>query len=440
MAKKLLQDIVKVKNNKKPVRIIHSDEEVKREKVFEKKEHSRFYVKDNSKYDTFESTENNNKSKYGLWIVALISIFFLLFAVSFLFSGAKVVVNPKTQDLNFNQSLNAIKDSTDSTPGDNLSFDLVAISGQETENIQGGEQKNVADKAKGTVVIYNAFSTSPQTLAINTRLDGSNGKTYKTAQKITVPGMDKKGIPGSVEVDVYGIEAGQEYNSDPIDFKIFSFKGTSKYSKIYARSKDSIVGGLKGNYAQISDDQKTVAVADLRVSLQSKLLKKITDQIPSGYILFKDAVFLSDDGGNTGIASADNMVPVNLNGTLYGFLFEEKALTDKIAKENINAYDGSDIYIPNIRDLNFSLLDKENISFKDVTSINFTLSGSAKIVWKVDSDKLVADLLGKGKGDFNEALSKYTNIASADLTLSPIWAMSFPDKSKDIKVIVNYPQ
>ena len=65
---------------------------------------------------------NDNGSRYGLWFIALISVIFLLFAVSFLFSGAKITINPKIKDLVLNENLSAIKDSKD----DNLSFDLIS--------------------------------------------------------------------------------------------------------------------------------------------------------------------------------------------------------------------------------------------------------------------------------------------------------------------------
>ena len=73
-------------------------------------------------------------------------------------------------------------------------------------------------------------------------------------------------------------------------------------------------------------------------------------------------------------------------------------------------------------------------------SINFNLSGPAKIVWKLDENKFITDLLGKLKKDFNQILSQYPNIDSATLTLSPFWKRSISDQAKKIKVIVNYPK
>jgi len=48
--------------------------------------------------------------------------------------------------------------------------------------------------------------------------------------------------------------------------------------------------------------------------------------------------------------------------------------------------------------------------------------------------------LGKSKKDFNKILLQYPNIDSANLKISPIWKISIPDKTKNIKVMVNYPE
>jgi hypothetical protein len=419
MPRNLLQDMVRVK--KIPVREI-------REKMVEQEKIP----------DIPNKIREKKGSKYRIYFVALISIVFLLFALSFLFSGAKVTIVPKVKEIPLsNENLSATKNSN--MPG--LSFDLVVISGDENKIIQGGEEKEVSLAAKGMVVIYNAFSAKPQTLDVDTRLEGSNGKIYKTDKKIVIPGKTSDDKPGSVEVGIYGANAGEEYNSTPIDFKIFGFKGTPKYSKFYARSKTDITGGFKGKSPVVSSLDKTTTVTELKTTLETKLLKKVTDQIPSGFILFKDAIFLKiDDKDVSFVSDKNNAVLANVKGTLYGFLFDEKKLTRKIAEDIIEKYDGNEVYMPNIRDLTFSLFDKENVSFADVKSINFTLSGTPKIIWKVDETKFTNDILGKKKSEFNLILAQYPNIDTAVLVLRPFWKSSFPDKSKNIQIIVNYPK
>lgn len=416
MPKNLLQDMIKVKHPR--------TSEVRQTQVPPKE-----VRKD-------KPARSAGRPRYMLWSVAIISLIFFLFSISYLFQKASITVNPKMQNVILDENLSASLDSKTEA----LSFDLIVISGEEGEIVQTTEEKNVSEKAQGVVLIYNTFSSATQRLDIDTRLEGSNGKIYKTQKQIIVPGM-KGNAPGSVEVGIYAGNTGAEYNSGPLDFTIFGFKGTPKYSKFYARSKGEIAGGFKGKASIISDTQKLTAINDLKTALQTKLFKKATDQIPSGFILFKNAVFLDNYENVVDLAfPKDNMLPIKLKGTLYGFLFNEEKLTKKIAEDNIDEYDGSLVYIPNIQDLNFSLSNKDSISFGDVKNIDFNLKGTVKVVRKLDESKLAADLLGKPKKDFNKIVAQYPNIDSADLSISPFWKRSLPDKIKNIKVIVNYPK
>ncbi|MFA5791524.1 MAG: hypothetical protein WC884_00620 [Candidatus Paceibacterota bacterium] len=410
------------------------------EDIVNKKQHR----KEIKKVETKEMQEGGeiktnyiiNKSRYMLWFVAFISVLFCVFAFSFVFSKAEVKIDPKIKDIVLNENLSASEDSNNNT----LFFDLVKINEEESKNIQANGEKDVFEKAIGSVIIFNTFSSSSQALNIDTRLEGSNGKIYKTQTKTVVPGMGKNNTPGSVEVKIYAAEAGEEYNSSPLDFKILGFKGTSKYSKFYGRSKGEIVGGFKGKVPAISISDEVNAINDLKNALQAKLLQKATDH-PDEVVLFKDAVFISlDDSNILSTYNKDNSTTFTLKGTLFGILFNEKEITKRIAKNNIDKYDGSDIYIQNIEDLTFSLLNKENILFDNIKNIDFNLSGSIKIVWKIDVDKFTTVLLNKSKKDFSQILSQYPNINSAILTLSPFWKMSLPNKVEKIKIVVNYPK
>ncbi|OGI90185.1 hypothetical protein A2911_02145 [Candidatus Nomurabacteria bacterium RIFCSPLOWO2_01_FULL_40_15] len=436
MSKNLLQDMVKRKNTevvKKPVISIPDEPE--------KVQYPKVETKFASVYEVSNKSSSDKKSRHTLWFVAVASIAFFLFALSFLFSQAKITINPKIQNLILNENLFATKDGKQ----EDLPFKLVVVSGEENKTAQAGVEKDVALKAKGRVVIFNTFSSSSQVLAIDTRLEGSNGKIYKTEKKLTVPGVSTNGTPGSVEVGIYGSEAGEEYNSPPLDFKIFGFKGTPKYAKFYARSKGEITGGLVGKSSNITEVEKEKTVNELKVLLKDKLFKKVADQIPAGFILWENAVVLNSDDENIKFTSKDNMVSVNMKGTLSGFLFEEKKLTEKIVAKTLPDQDGSLVYIPNIKNLTFSLAPSTSLpngenSLTDVNNISFNLSGNLKIVWIVDEDKVITDMLGKRKNNFNQILAEYPNIDSAQLVLRPFWKRFFPKKAKDIQTIVNYPE
>ncbi|MDR3519309.1 MAG: hypothetical protein P4L63_00255 [Candidatus Pacebacteria bacterium] len=455
MPKHFLEDMVKNKRAKEDFR---EEPEPKREIQY---------------VDTMEIETNYNpqKSRYLLWFVALVSVIFCFFAVSFLFSKAQIVVNPKTESVVLNESVLADKDSD----ANGMSFDLVVIPGQESKTIQVSGEKSVSTAATGSVLIFNAYSASPQRLDIDTRLVGSNGKLYKTQVATIVPGMNKNGTPGQVSVGIYAAEPGPDYNSSStISFTIFGFKGTPKYSKFMAVSEKGTVisGGFIGQAPDISPTDQSTALSDMKTILQTDLVNKATAQIPDGFILFNNAVVVNTDDANmSSVYNPNNTATMTLTGTLYGIILSEAELTKKIATDNIQNYDGSDVYIPDIKNLTFSLSPASASgtqtgstpvtsttvitpttnapvvlpnttanSLVDAQSINFNLSGTATIVWKLDENKFINDLLGKSKKDFTQILSQYPNINSATLNLSPFWKMSIPNQAKDVKVIVNYPQ
>ena len=411
MSKHLLEDMVRVKYNKK--------------------RNSNIEIKEMEPLADAETQCSKNKYRYALWFVALVSVVFCFFAFSFLFSKAKVSVILKTKNVVLNENLSASLDSN----ADVLPFELTHLSGEASKTIIL-EEKDFKENAQGKVILYNKFSSASQMLSIDTRLEGSNDKIYKTKTKVVIPGMSKNSIPGQVSVDVYASAEGADYNSPPLDFKIFGFKGNAKYEKFYGRSVGDIAGGIVGKSRQVSDLQKIEIEKELKTILENKIFNKISSQIP-GFLLYKDTVFLKADDFVTGPVSPDGSVVLTLKGTLYGIVFNEQKLTQKIAKDNIEKYDGSDIYMPNIKDLTFSLSNKDTVSFDSVKDINFNLSGPAKIVWKLDVNKFTADLLNKSKKDINQILAQYPNINSALVKLSPPWTQALPSKTKNIKVIVD---
>jgi len=415
--------------------VVRSKSNVKEETRKEPKEEMKI-VSAREKFARIEQPPVQRSSKRAIWFVAVFSIIFLFFSFSLVFLGATLSVGPRVEEFSLNQNFSATKSAT--APA--LSFEQVAIEGVESRTVEGGEEKTVSRRAEGTVVLYNAFSSAVQRLDIDTRLEASNGKIYKTQKAVTIPGM-KGSIPGSVEVGIYASEVGEGYNSAPLDFNIVGFKGTSKYSKFYARSKGNIAGGFVGKERVIPEADKEMILNELEETLRSKLLQKVNDQIPEGFILFENAATVSIDSEESKSTGEGNAVEVTVKGTLHGVLFEEKALTLKISEKNFPKDAGSDIYLPNIKSLTFSVNESAGVqSFANIQSLNFNLSGATSAVWRVDEEKLMQDIIGQKKGDINQVLAQHQNIVSANLSLRPFWKRSVPDNKDDVKILVAYPQ
>ena len=82
---------------------------------------------------------SQSKPHYKIWLVAVFSIVFLFFAISFVFSSAKITVVPKTKQVKLNQIFSAVKDS--SVEGD-LPFDLIVLSGDTSKMVQAGTERD----------------------------------------------------------------------------------------------------------------------------------------------------------------------------------------------------------------------------------------------------------------------------------------------------------
>lgn len=379
-----------------------------------------------------------SNSKLALWLVAIVAFVFLLFSVSVLFTSAKVAVLPKVKDLVLDEELVAKREAAS---GD-LGFDVMTLTDEETKVLKATKQVDVEKKARGKAVLYNSFSTEPQKLLIETRLEGGNGKIYKTDAPVTIPGSTVKDgqiVPGSIEVGITAAEAGEDYNSSPVDFNIVGFKGTPKYSKIYARSKGDIAGGFKGLAYVIDEEEAKKVSSDLQGVLKSRMLTRAKAEIPAGFILYDKAVFLDFDDVQPRVEAKESDLPITAKATLTAILFNRDKLTDKLLESAGKKEEEGDFYIAGLESLDFILKDGLDLSSPELKEIIFGLSGRTKTVSKVDSGKLAADLLGIKKKEFRRVLAGYPNIDQAEVTIKPFWRSTFPENPKKIKILVKEP-
>ncbi len=375
--------------------------------------------------------DGHHKSKKGIWIVTIAALVGLFVAVSFVFKGATVSVTPKSQHVTIDDSYSAKSGGSDS----DLTFDLVEIKEEVSTDIEATETKEVSRKATGKVTLYNK-TTSSQALKIETRLETKDGKIFKTDKAITIPaGKNTSGkvTPGQIEVAVTADQPGEEYNIGPSDFVIFGFKGTSKANSFSGQSKQSMSGGFKGTEANLSDEERASVKEKLTEELKNSLMTKAIAQVPAEFIYFDDGVFFSPSEALV-VSKIDGKVKATLPGTLSVVLFNEGKFTRYLAKENISAYDSSDIVGQGIKGLVFKMKNKEQLNPKEAKDISFALSGEIDFVWSVNTDTLKDALIGKKKKEFPTILSTFPAIESAEVSLNPIWMTAFPTNKKDITI------
>ncbi len=371
-------------------------------------------------------------SKKKWWIGLIIIFIIILFALSFVFSSATISIIPKQETIDFDAYFTASLDSS----GDNsVPFEIFTIEDIGSKTTFNFKEKEVEQKASGEITVFNTYDSSDQRLVKNTRFETSDGLIYRIQKSLVVPGRTVKDgeiIPGSIKAIVYADSPGEEYNRDLTDFTIPGFKGTDRFSKFYAKSNTRMIGGFSGQMKVIDDSEKDSMRVDIRFEKDRELREQLYSQIPEGFVLFDDNIYI-DFESQPNIDMGDSVAVVE-KIFINAVLFNKRDLSNYIARSVMSDYSSGDVEIGNIEDLNFDIDDSQSFLPIEDSSFEFNLNGLANFVWVFDEDKLKADFAGKTKKNTNNILSNYAGIVEAEASISPFWKIKFPKNLNKIKI------
>jgi len=357
-----------------------------------------------------------------------------------IFSKIDITITSKHQLITYkNKQFVASKELND----DSINFEIMIVSDKKIKNITLTDSKDVSIKAKGSITLYNEFSSNPQKILAETFLSDNNGKAYKTDTVVTIPGYkidkNKKIIPGQASVNITAFLPGEAYNGSPTDFHINSFKETTKYNKIYGKLKSPLVGGALGLIYILNDSDRTAIDIIAQSSFKEDLLKQVEALVPPGYILYPNALTFSYTVGDNVLSKTSNG-EIEIEGTLSVVLLKEKSLMDNIIKISLPDIKGDElreIKISDLSKLSFNFMNKEQPITKDMSSLSFSLTGDIDAVWNPDVELLKTKLLGAPKNNVLPIFRQDPGIASALLKIFPPWQKYIPNDSSKINIIVD---
>jgi hypothetical protein len=366
-----------------------------------------------------------------LWGGLSVVVLFIIF--SFFFSGAKVVVTPRQTSTVIDATFSADLEGKDEF----IPFQIMTISKDGSREVVALGEEDVSEKASGKIIVYNNYSENQQELIKNTRFETPEGLIYRIKDSIVVPGIteNNKGetVPGSIEVMVYADSPGDEYNIGLTDFEIPGFKDQPQFFKFYARSKTTMAGGFIGKVRTASASDESSARLEMQTELREKLLQEAGSVVPEGFVLFPDAFSITFESQPNGTTDKEDMTLVKESSTLYAVLFDENILANTIAYRVVADYDGEDVAIANLDNLQFKFLGDMTVD-SNLSTFEFSLQGNPEIVWKFDEQQLAIDLSGKPKNLTNTIFSAYPGIVSAEVTVRPFWKRSLPEKTEKIDI------
>lgn len=372
---------------------------------------------------------DKGKTKSGHTGILYFIVFIAVLALGsylFTYKWNKATVSIKVRSAEINQNSELILNNASTTI-----YEINDISETDTTEIKKSNSIDVKSKAKGSVTIYNNFDTHPQKLLKNTRLEAPDGKIYRIAQSIIVPGKTSSGS-GSITVMAIADTYGSEYNMSINNFTISGFKGTPKYHYFSAKSNGEMSGGDMGKKYIISDQDIRDVEAKLAPGIEAKIREKLKNYKNDNYVIVRESLYFSRSNNRLALEKeADKKI---YEQTIKGsFLIIKKTEISKIiAKANLSEYNGIDnIELANFEDLKI-FTNKDFTLATNSVSLSFEYKGNIK--WVINPENIKNDLTGKNISDLANVMSKYAGIDAATPSFRPIWSHTFPTQIDKIVV------
>lgn len=381
------------------------------------------------------------KYQFILTAIFLVALFTVGF---FTLSKAEIAIWPKTENLSFSTTFTVDANATTSN------FSARVISGQLFQKDKTITQNFVAsgrilkeEKAKGLIKVYNAYSTSPQSLVVNTRFVSSDGKLFRSNKKITVPGGSYSGgklVPGEVEVEVTADQAGPEYNINPTTFSIPGFAGTDKYTKFYAKSSAAFTGGFSQQVSQVVKEDLTQAKDSLSREAKDQCESDFVQALRSAEIspeyLYSEKAIQTEVLETFTLAKAGDDVD-NFNYQVKAesktLIFPRKNFEDFVQQLLLSRIpEGKTAYQES---LNVDIVTQTvNLASKKIV---FSLTVSVKTYDQIDLAEFKASLENKTLEETKSFLASQSWMDRSEAKLWPFWVKKVPKNADKIELELN---
>lgn len=349
---------------------------------------------------------------------------------------AHVEVVPVSRDLEFELSVQSSDAFGDVDPLFNkIPGQLFSIEKSVEREFNATGSQEVAAKAKGTLTVLNAYSTTAQTLIATTRFEDGSGQVFRTLQTVTVPGMSQDGDPGSIDVDVIADKPGPDYNIEATSFTIPAFREqglADRFAKITGSSETAFIGGALGLSNVVTQQDLDDAVTSVTEELQRMVQEAFDAQSSDLELINAAQVNVTDIDPSVDVDQAADSFTVSANGSLstVGFRTEDLfTLMEDHAQRNWQL-----TVLPDQLEVHFS--DIRFVEDRGVLAFTATALGNGYV--QIEEDRIVSDIAGKSRDDVRDYFRTAENVRSSTVILSPIWVRSVPDDASRIELELKY--
>lgn len=374
---------------------------------------------------------------------AVLIVMFSLISVGIVYlieARAEIEIKPKTEVSTFDVRVTVDGATTEKDMGRATipGYMIESEDGVTEEFLPSGKIIKEA-KARGTIRIYNAYSTISQTLVATTRFLSAQGQLFRIPTKVVVPGAtyDKgKLVPSTVDVEVVADQSGEEYNIGPTTFSIPGLAGTPKYTSFYAKSFANMEGGFKKEVPQVTeqDIEEAQKVVSRKALEQSGIA--LNSKISQDLVLFSDAI-------NQQVIE---ILPLAKAGQedIEKFLVRAQAKSSALVFKKADLLDFTRLYLA-VQDESLPgqsmYLDSLNLEYNpreiDLShgKIVLDVKMAVRVYSDVDQEAFKRFLAGKDYTQIQQEMAAfYPDILEFKLTIFPFWTQKVPQDINRIQI------
>lgn len=379
---------------------------------------------------------NKTKLFWGLGMIVFILVILFLFSLS----RAEVTYWPETEEVKVTTTLTI-----------DVSLDNINITNRQIPGFIFEKEKTVTDnfiatgkatkegKARGTITVYNEFSTNSQILIATTRFISTEGKLFRTPTRVVIPGGHYEGskfIAGEKKIEVVADETGPEYNIEASTFSIPGFAGTARYTKFYAKSFQPMVGGFLSGSSLITEEDienaKEIVTNKAEKEVEQLLLIGLETEEMQKYISIDKAISIE----------LEESLPLAVAGQeAENFNYRAKAVSQALIFRKSDLDDFVDQFLlTKIKEGNKIYEESLEVNYIQ-ESINLTtgkiilsLSITAKAYKEVDEDNIRRLVSGKSLTGSKIIVENQRGVVKTEVDFWPFWVKKAPQAEDKIEV------
>ncbi|MBI2064557.1 MAG: hypothetical protein HYT62_00705 [Candidatus Yanofskybacteria bacterium] len=353
--------------------------------------------------------------------------------------SAQVIIKPKTDPLDLNISV-SVSDSFQDIDAESkrIPGQLFSIDKNIEESFSSTGDRDVVQKSRGKITIYNEYGTTPQVLIATTRFESENGLIFRTLTTVTVPGTTVKNgeiSPGKIQVEVIADKAGDAYNIPAGRFTIPAFKekgDADRYQKFYGSSEAAFKGGIVGKAKVVTEQDYVDAKKKMEERIGAEIEQELKQQSAGLKILTPFKPVIDELTSDAKIDEATDSFTMTAKAKIQTVGFKEADLFQLISQ-----------YVEKMKNLAIIQeklkLEFESIQFdKENNKLEFNVVIRGPAYGKIDQDRIIGDLMGKNNAEITSYIKSIDTVASARVLLSPFWVRRVPESKDRIKVVIDY--